>query len=147
MTTMRNPKGKLVALLAGAVVVVLVAVGAMFWKDAYCRLFLDPRLVGRWSHTVHPSSPSERRSLHTFQIMFKFDRVGNVRSTTTSRATSPPTEPESEVSVGTYRIDRNSFTILWPNHVWSHVYRVQGDTLTLLGPSGIETCRRLPDDS
>ena len=45
---MRKPKGKLVALLAGAVAVVLVAVGVMFWKDVYCHLFLDPRLVGRW---------------------------------------------------------------------------------------------------
>ncbi len=50
---MRKPKGKLVALLAGAVGVVLVAVTAMFWKDVYCHLYLDPRLVGRWSHTVH----------------------------------------------------------------------------------------------
>ncbi len=44
---MRKPKGKLVALLAGAVVVVLVAVS---WKDLYCHLFLDPRLVGRWDY-------------------------------------------------------------------------------------------------
>ncbi len=35
MIPMRKPKGKLVALLAGAVVVVLVAVGAMFWEDVY----------------------------------------------------------------------------------------------------------------
>ena len=45
---MRKPKGKLVALLATAMGVVLVAVGAMFWKDVYCHLLLDPRLVGRW---------------------------------------------------------------------------------------------------
>ncbi len=42
---MRKPKGKRVALLAGTVVVVLVAVTAMFWKDLYCHLFLDPQLV------------------------------------------------------------------------------------------------------
>ncbi len=44
----QTQKGKPVALLAGAVVVVLVA---MFWKDIYCRLYLDPRLVGRWELT------------------------------------------------------------------------------------------------
>ncbi len=59
---MRKPKGKLVALLAGAVVVVLVA---MSWRDIYCQLFLDPRLVGRWEMTF-------RRSV-------EFDRVGNLR--------------------------------------------------------------------
>ncbi len=43
---MRKPKGKLVALLAGAVVVVLVTVALTFWKDVYCHLFLDPKLGG-----------------------------------------------------------------------------------------------------
>ncbi len=51
---MRKPKGKLVALLAGAVVVVLVAVGAMFWKEIYCHLYLDPQLVGRWEREARP---------------------------------------------------------------------------------------------
>ncbi len=42
---MRKPKGKLVALLAGAGVVVLMVVGVWFWRDFYCHLFLDHRLV------------------------------------------------------------------------------------------------------
>ena len=42
---MRKPKSKLVAFLAGAVVMVLVAVGVMFWEDIYSRLFLDPQAI------------------------------------------------------------------------------------------------------
>ncbi len=66
---MRKPKGKLVALLAGAVVVVLVAVVAMFWKDVCCHLFLDPRLAGQWT--------SQAREV---RIVIKFDRIGNMRT-------------------------------------------------------------------
>ncbi len=66
---MRKPKGKLFALLTGAVVVVLVAVGAMFWKDVYCHLFLDPRLVGQWT-----SDSDDVR-------LVEFDKVGNATGT------------------------------------------------------------------
>ncbi len=137
---MRKPKGKLVALLAGAVVVVLVAVTATFWKDVYCHLFLDPRLVGRWEGQVSGS-------LSTFDVrhtgyVINFDKVGNTRSTKESWTTS-----RASISVGTYRIDGNSLTIVWPHGVWSNVYRVEGDTLTLLDSSGPETYRRVPDDS
>ncbi len=77
---MRKPKGKLVALLAGAVVVVLVVVTATFWKDVYCHLFLDPRLVGRWRRDSKP-------------MVLQFDRIGNVRAV------------EGELHTGTLYID------------------------------------------
>ncbi len=79
---MRKPKGKLVALLAGAVVVVLVAVGATFWKDVYCHVFLDPRLVGRWERT-DPIEPS---------VFLEFDKVGNAWG---NRTASPSWTPET----------------------------------------------------
>ncbi len=78
---MRKPKGKLVALLAGAVVVVLVAVTVMFWKDVYCHLFLDPRLVGRWKHDSD-------------DFVNEFDRVGNLLWTAHER-----------IAACTYRVD------------------------------------------
>ena len=48
---MRKPKGRLVALLAGAVVVVLLA---MLWGDIYCHLFLDPQW---WDGGGTPTNP------------------------------------------------------------------------------------------
>ncbi len=66
---MRNPKGKLVALLAGAVAVPLLTLAAVFWKDVYCHLFLDPRLAGQWT--------SQAREV---RIVIKFDRIGNMRT-------------------------------------------------------------------
>lgn len=142
---MRKPKGKLVALLAGAVVVVLVVVTATFWKDVYCHLFLDPRLVGRWR--IQQPPPYYKPNYAVGSII-KFDRVGNVRLTKIVIRLIPPrgTEPESDANVGTYRTDGNSIDIAWPR-VWSVVYRVEGDTLTL-GPPGHDTIyRRVPDDS
>ncbi len=146
---MRKPKGKLVALLAGAVVVVLVVVAGMFWKDIYCYLFLDPRLVGRWEGPITSLPLSYKpHTIYTSQRVIKFDKVGDVQSTTTRWAASrPSSQPEGLVSVGTYRIDGNSFTIVWPRDVWSEVYRVKGDTLTLLLSSGPATFSRVPDDS
>ena len=64
---MRKPKGKLVALLAGAVAVPLLTLAVLFWKDVYCHLFLDPRLVGRWECT-ELFEPGE---------FLEFDRIGN----------------------------------------------------------------------
>ncbi len=144
---MRKPKGKLVALLAGAVVVVLVAVGVMFWKDVYCHLFLDPRLVGRW-RIQQP--PPYYKPHYAVGSIIKFDRVGNVRLTKIVIRLIPPrgTEPESDANVGTYRTDGNSFDIVLPHLAWSAVYRVKGDTLTLLGSPGRDTTyHRVPDDS
>ncbi len=69
---MRKPKGKLVALLAGAVV---VAVTAMFWKDVYCHVFLDPELVGRWSET--------RAVRDIGGLELKFDKVERERIVST----------------------------------------------------------------
>ena len=102
--------------------------------------------MGRWSHTGHIGSPSELRVPHTVQNILKFDRVGNVRGTMREwRGNS--TEPKSRVKEGTYRTDGNSFDIVWPR-VWSAVYRVEEDMLTLLDSSGSDiTYRRVPDDS
>ncbi len=139
---MRTPKGKLVALLAGAVVLVLVSVGGIFWKDVYCHLFLDSRLVGRWKGLI--SESSRLWALHTVYVI-EFDKIGNVRSVATLWATATP---RSTVSVGTYSIDGNSLDIAWPRGVWSKVYRIEEDTLTLFGSSGSEQIyRRVPDDS
>ncbi len=145
---MRNPKGKLVALLAGAVAVLLLTLAVLFWKDIYCHALLDPRLVGQWKGQFSYLS-SQPPTSYAFQDVMTFDRVGNVRSTTSSWATSPPsTRPEGIVSLGTYRIDGNSLSIVWPHRVWSAVYRVEEDTLTLPGSSGRDTTyRRVPDDS
>ncbi len=126
---MRKPKGKLVALLAGAVVVVLLAVGAMFWKDLYCHLFLDPRLVGRWESDGGDSKP----------MMIQFDRIGNVRAV------------EGELHTGTYRIDGTTLILAFPEQENPNemAYEV-GDTLSLErdGEDGYRiTFRRVPDDS
>ncbi len=141
---MRKPKGKLVALLAGAVVVVLVAVTAMFWKDVYCHVFLDPELVGRWSET--------RAVRDIGGLELKFDKVGNVWST----AFKPfGTRPEFYLDIreGTYRIDGDSL-IGTLRENGETTYRIEEDTLTVLDSSGPETFRRgpqtyhrVPDDS
>ncbi len=45
---MTTPSRKLLAVTLGAVAVgVVVTLGLGFWRDVYCHLFLDPRLVGR----------------------------------------------------------------------------------------------------
>ncbi len=131
---MRKPKGKLVALLAGAVVVVLVAVGAMFWKDIYCHLFLDPRLVGRWE-----SDGGDSKSM-----MLQFDRIGNVRAV------------GGEPHTGTYRIDGTTLILAFPEaeipNEMAWAYEV-GDTLSIeVGEVGeVDRARitfhRVPDDS
>ena len=88
---MRKPKGKLVALLAGAVAVVLVAVS---WKDLYCHLFLDPRLVGQWT-----SDSDDVR-------LVEFDKVGNATGI----------NELGEIWIrGTYRIDGSTLIIDWSN--------------------------------
>ncbi len=131
---MRKPKGKLVALLAGAVVVVLVAVS---WEDVYCHLFLDPRLVGRWERT-DPIAPS---------VFLEFDKVGNMKL-----------EKEWRVR-GRYRVDGKELTLfsdgkpVWEDHfvvlmVDVDSYRIVGDTLTFDSPRVARgTYRRVPDDS
>ena len=53
---MRKPRRKLLTLLVGSAAVVLVAVAAFAWKDIYCHLFLDPRLVGRWEEASIPAT-------------------------------------------------------------------------------------------
>ncbi len=144
--SMRKPKGKLVALLAGTVVVALVAVGAIFWKDVYCHLFLDARLEGRWKGLI---SESTRLFAFHSEYVIEFDNIGNVRSEETLWATaSRHNDPRRTVSLGTYSIDGNRLDIAWPHGVWSKVYRIEEDTLTLLGSSGTDTIfRRIPDDS
>ncbi len=128
---MRKPKGKLVALLAGAVVVALLAVVAMFWKDVYCHLYLDPRLVGRWRRDSKP-------------MVLQFDRIGNVRLV------------EGELHTATYRIDGTTLIFVWPEEEdpdeKKTTYEV-GDTLSIeIGEVGDvdharNTFHRVPDDS
>ncbi len=128
---MRKPKGKLVALLAGAVVVVLVAVVATFWKDVYCHLFLDPKLVGRWRRDSEP-------------MVLQFDRIGNVRLV------------EGELHTGTYRIDGTTLIFVWPEEEDPDEHELTyevGDTLSIeMGEVGEvdyarHSYRRVPDDS
>ncbi len=119
---MRKPKGNLVALLAGAVVVVLVAVS---WRDIYCHLFLDPRLVGRWKGGG-------------IDTLLEFDRVGNVSGVDAlNRAT------------GTYRIDGSTIILDWSHleGVTHLPYRIEGDSLMTDLPGFPKTFRRVPDDS
>ena len=132
---MRKPKGKLVALLATAMGVVLVAVGAMFWKDVYCHLLLDPRLVGRWE-------------LEDRELYLAFDRVGNVVSKDKSILGMMGASRLSEIPA-TYSIDGNSLIIAWwYGSLDSYEYRIEGDSLRLdeeAGPALIY--HRVPDDS
>ena len=129
---MRKPKGKLVALLAGAVVVVLVAVS---WRDTYCHLFLDPRLVGRWACVDRV-------------LLLEFDRVGNVASVILIG------DLEDRVS-GIYSIDGNSLTMAWTNGDLPDVYRYRIDRNLLrlydessrLHHTYCQTYRRVSDDS
>ncbi len=123
---MRKPQGKLVALLAGAVVVVLVAVGAMFWKDIYCHLFLDPKLVGRWQ-----GDGNDVR-------LVEFDKIGNASGT----------NELGEIWIsGTYRIDGSTLIIDWSNieELARLSYRIEGDSATFDSPAN--TYHRVPDDS
>lgn len=119
---MRKPRGKLVALLAGTVVAVLVVLTAMFWKDIYCRLFLDPRLVGRWKSD---------------NMVIQFDRIGNVRVTGLD---TPRT--------GTYSIDGDTLIVAFPeeenpNELTSEA----GDALSIERGGLQAILRRVPDDS
>ncbi len=117
---MRQSKGKLVALLAGAVVVVLVAV--LIWKDVYCHLFLDPELVGRWKRD-------------SGDIVNEFDRVGIWQVTERDRKAS-----------GTYRVDGDVLIMEFDRVAvgGTVAYRIEGDILTF---DMHQTYRRVPDDS
>ncbi len=135
---MRKPKGKLVALLAGAVVVPLLTLAVLFWKDVYCHLYLDPRLVGRWERA--PVAPP---------LFLEFDRVGNMEF---------QQDQESRVR-GRYRVDGKELTLfsdgkpVWEDHfvvlmVDVDSYRIVGDTWTFDSPRVARgTYRRVPDDS
>ncbi len=134
----RKPKGKLVALLAGAVVVVLVAVVAMFSKDIYCHLYLDPRLVGRWEFVAHGDE-------HGF---IEFEKLGSAHLKTTDGRGSDMT--------GSYRIEESSILVSWiggDREVSAKTvvtYRIDRDVLIVGDPSdpfSTSFYRRLPDDS
>ena len=126
MCPTRKPKGKLVALLAGAVVVVLVAVS---WKNIYCHLFLDPQLVGRWRREV----PGDRGG-HAIE----FDRIGNFQNDRGARSR--------------YRIDGKALVIMpegddeASRSVKFYAYRVKGVSLALASSDGVEMFRRIPDE-
>ncbi len=146
ISPMRKPKGKLVALLAGAVVVVLVAVGAMFWKDVYCHLFLDPRLVGRWKSTAPLEEP----------FFMEFDRLGNVEGHQGSVEVVQGSKMRGRYSADgnelSYFFEGKAFIadgIEWEIGRVVVPYRLTGgNLLTLFGSSGSElTYRRVPDDS
>ena len=139
---MRKPKGKLVALLAGAVVVVLVAVS---WRDIYCHLFLDPELVGRW------------KSYRDENLFLRFDRIGRVQVTSGAQRERiktdmyyPPAYLFDATFLGTYGIHGN--TTLWIRdsrsaEVTSSAYRLIGPDSLALGPHFFDAFRRVPDDS
>ncbi len=137
---MRKPKGKLVALLAGAVAVPLLTLAVLFWKDVYCHLFLDPRLVGKWK-------------LEGGEQYLAFDRLGNVVSENKAKGTvivnsTPRLRGET---LGIYSIDGNSLTIdVWGEDTYQ--YQIELNSLrlryeTLRGhylPAA--TFRRVPDE-
>ncbi len=130
---MRKPTGKLVALLAGAVVVVLVAVGVMFRKDVYCHLFLDPELVGRWTSQVHGAG-----------IEIKFDRLGNMRTNVVLLPIGMLGDVKKP-TYATYRIDGASLIVTSPERGKKvRIYSIEGDSLTFGSPD--ESYRRVPDD-
>ena len=140
---MRIRRGKLVAVLAGVVVVVLLTmVAALFWKDAYCHLFLDPRLVGRWTGHVEGYPPSEH--------VIEFDRLANVE--VVSKA-----DPNSQLVsfrfvrdvAGTYSVDGSSLSIVWSDgkELQKMDYRTTGDSLVLMWSSNFEiTYQRAKDE-
>lgn len=124
---MRKPRKKVVTLLLGVVALAVVLPLAIRWKDVYCRLFLDPQLVGQWE-----TSPSE-------SFGFEFDRVGNAFLGSSQRVDLP---------VGTYRIDGGSLIVVWsgepPPDEWRQVYRVEGKLLTMGEGNNQTAYRRVP---
>ena len=88
---MTTPTRKLLAFTLGAVAVgVMVTVGMVFWKDIYCQIFLDPRLVGKWKgpniRYLHGGpTPSFINGGWRNQISgnenLEFDQAGNIRWT------------------------------------------------------------------
>ena len=135
---MRKPKGKLVALLAVAVAMPLLTLAVLFWKDVYCHVFLDPQLVGRWSEARAVPDVGWRE--------LKFDKVGNLLTTTFSPSQARPGLYSQRVQECTYRIDGDSMILTRENgESGQAIYRIEGDTLTS-GSSDI-TYRRVPDDS
>ena len=134
---MRKPKGKLVALLAGAVAGPLLTLAALYWKDAYCRLFLDPRLVGRWTSRTGA------------RFVIKFDRVGNMRTDLVLPSEIRREVQEFKVAThATYRIDGDSIIVTSPeNGEQVMTYRIERDSLTVGAGSHHSTFRRVPDDS
>ena len=123
---MRKPKGKLIALLAGVMALgVLGMVGMVYWKDIYCHLFLDPRLVGKWAGEV----TTDVEELLCIRGTYEFDQVGNIHATLDT----------GDEWAGRYRIEGNSLTyeFLFPAlGPISGVYRVwpddiKGDGITI----------------
>ena len=116
-----------------------MTVDVLFWKDVYCHLFLDPRLVGgQWHSLVHRHGPG---------LVIMFDRLGNM---TRGLVPSPEADGGATYAIyATYRIDGDSLIVTSPEdgeHAWT--YTMVGDTLTLDSPGASEsTYRRVPDDS
>ena len=137
---MRIRRGKLVAVLAGVVVVVLLTmVAALFWKDAYCHLFLDPRLVGRWRGSVSSSIPSEHE--------IEFDKLGHV--SVVSMEHPRPTFRLVSDKTGTYGVDGKSLAIVWSDGTEPPKvdYQIAGASLMLGWSSNSEiTYQRARDE-
>ena len=162
---MHRPRKNVVALLLGVVALTVVVLLAARWKDVYCLVFLDPKLVGRWE-----TSPSEPFGL-------EFDRVGKV-FTGTLQMTSGWWDicedggpealmtsgwwdiwedggPEAQIEafrdglpVGTYRVDEGSLVIVpsgGPSQEeFRTAHRVEENSLTVGTGNNKTTYRRVP---
>ncbi len=105
---------------------ILTIRAVLIWKDVYCHLFLDPRLVGQWT-----SDSDDVR-------LVQFDKVGNATGI----------NELGEIWIrGTYRIDGSTLIIDWSNieKMARLSYRIEGDSATFDSPAN--TYRRVPDDS
>ena len=162
VSPMRKPKGKLIALLAGAVAVPLLTLAVLFWKGVYCHLYhLDPRLVGRWESEVSwsslpPTLPPSPDPFVRLAWWVEFDLLGNFEMTLTPEGI--PTLRGLNNVWGTYRVNGKSLRMDWSGAYYGKgtdptvikgagemalSFTIYGDSLTLAS----RTYRRVPDDS
>ena len=121
---MRKRRGKLIAVFVGTVAVALAAGVAVFWEDFCCKVFLDPRLVGKWARHDRDG------------MILEFDKLGKVKRTS-----------EKAEDTGTYRIEAGELAISWPSDTDSLkvTYQIEGDVLKLASAHYRELLGRVPE--